>query len=253
MDRLGKVIVFDDKGSLVAHAIALWKKICAESIADRGYMAAALSGGRTPVDLYRALAEEVKGLPWEMIHFFLVDERFVPRNDRDSNYGMILKTLLEVSPIPEENIHPIDTGASGPDEAARKYEEEMIRFFRLSPGSLPRFDLIMLGLGEDGHIASLFPESPALHELNRLSMAATPGGTLHNRITLTMSVINNGRHIVFMIEGIHKAAVLRKVVQEADPLLPASQIEPVAGDLLFLADRDAAGLLSNDFYQAGGL
>jgi 6-phosphogluconolactonase len=248
MDNVRKALVFDEKEALTAYIIEMWRRVCAASIAERGAMAVALSGGRTPVDLYRSLAQEGEGLSWEKTHIFLVDERFVPHDDGDSNFRMIKETLLTAVTVPKENIHPVDTSLPGPDEAAEAYEKEIIRHFRLGPGQGPRFDLILLGLGEDGHTASLFPRSTALQEKSRLVRAVRLGNKLHDRITLTLPAINNGRHIAFQIEGMHKAAILGKVVEAKDPAMPASLINPAEGDLLFLADRSAAGLLSESSY-----
>ncbi len=243
-----KVIVFDEKDALHAHVVNLWKKVSKESISERGTVTVALSGGRTPIDLYRRLAREGKDFPWEKTHIFLVDERFVPRDDKDSNYRMIRETLLGSVPIPESNVHKVDTNQPGPDKAAKKYEREMVRHFQPGSGLFPRFDLIMLGLGEDGHTASLFPGSGLLQEKKRLAGPVTLDSKLHDRVTLTFPVINNGRLILFHVEGQNKAAVLKRVAEGRDPTLPASLVEPVAGELLFLADRDAAGLLSKKSY-----
>lgn len=244
MENFRRVTVFDDKKLLVAHIIDTWRKICAKCIAEQGYMTVALSGGRTPIEAYRALARNAQDLPWKKIHIFFVDERFVSLTHQDSNYAMIRETLLDALSMPNKNIHPVDTNVPEPDVAAQRYEEEMIRHFRLLPGEKPRFDLVVLGLGEDGHTASLFPGDQVLCETERLAMAVLLDTTLHDRITLAIPVINNARHVIFLVEGARKAVALRKVVEEQDMALPASLIEPIDGDLLFLADRDAAGLLS---------
>jgi 6-phosphogluconolactonase len=243
MDNVKKTLVFDEKEALIAYMIEIWKRVCATSVAERGRMTVALSGGKTPVDLYRNLSQETEGVSWDKTHIFLVDERFVPYDDKDSNFRMIKDALLNAVTVPKENIHPVDTSLPGPDESAEAYEKEIIRHFRLRPGQFPRFDLILLGLGEDGHTASLFPGSAVLQEKSRLVRALKLGSTLHDRITLTLPTINNGRHVAFQIEGMHKAIVLGKVVEAKDPAMPASLINPAEGDLLFLADRQAAGLL----------
>jgi 6-phosphogluconolactonase len=248
MDDTKRVVIFEGKESLIAYIIDLWKRVCAASIAERGRMTVALSGGRTPVDLYRSLARKGEDLQWEKTHIFLVDERFVPLDDKDSNYRMIEETLLKAATVPKENIHPVDTSLSGPDEAAEGYEKEIIRYFGLGPGRLPRFDLVLLGLGEDGHTASLFPGSAALQEISHSVRAVRLDSKLHDRITLTFPAINNGRHVVFHIEGAHKAAILKRVLEVKDPALPASLINPAEGSLLFLADRPAAELLSKNSY-----
>jgi 6-phosphogluconolactonase len=243
MDSVKETLVFDEKEALVAYTIEIWKRVCATSIAERGRMTVALSGGRTPVDLYSSLAQEGEGFSWEKTHIFLVDERFVPHDDEDSNFRMIKETLLTAVTAPKENIHPVDTSLPGPDEAAEAYEKEIIRHFRLGPGQFPRFDLVLLGLGEDGHTASLFPGSAVLQEKSHPVRVVRLDNKLHDRITLTLPAINNAHHIVFHVEGAHKAEMLRKVAEVKDPDLPASLINPAEGDLLFLADRPAAGLL----------
>ena len=246
-----RVIVFDDEEGLTAFALRSWKRICTESVAERDVMTAALSGGRTPAALYRALAGERAGLPWEKIRIFVVDERFVPPNDAENNFLMIRETLLDLVPIPQKNIHAIRTDLPSSIAAARHYEEELRAYFHLPAGRFPRFDLILLGLGEDGHTASLFPESPILSDTNGLARAATFGGDRHDRITLTLPVLNNGRHVLFLVHGITKAKALGKVIAEADPTLPASGIKPVPGDLTFLVDRQAASLLPAGSYETG--
>ena len=194
-----KVMVFEDKARLVAFVVKRWRDIYNVTMREKGYMAVALSGGRTPVDLYRALALEGDRLPWRRIHIFLVDERFVPYSDKESNYGMMREVLFEKVHIPEGNIHPIETHLPGPDEAASRYEEEMIRFFRLKPRQIPQFDLVLLGLGEDGHTASLFPGSPVLHDTNHLARAVARDKELFHRITITIPVINHSEHTMFLV------------------------------------------------------
>jgi 6-phosphogluconolactonase len=161
---------------------------------------------------------------------------------------MMREVLFEKVHIPEGNIHPIETHLPGPDEAASRYEEEMIRFFRLKPRQIPQFDLVLLGLGEDGHTASLFPGSPVLHDTNHLARAVARDKELFHRITITIPVINHSEHTMFLVEGASKAAALKKVAEEKDQALPATRIRPIHDDLHFLADREAAGLLSKDTY-----
>lgn len=214
------------------------------SIQARGRFAIALSGGSTPRALYQRLANIP--LAWENIHLFWGDERCVPPDHAESNYRMSVESLLTRIRIPTENIHRIE-GELPPDEAAERYEKELRAFF----GNSPRFDLILLGLGDDGHTASLFPESPTLKESTRWAVAVehtTPPPPLVPRVTLTLPVINAARQIVFLVSGAGKAARLAEVLQPrpaAQPL-PAQLIRPVNGDLLWLVDKPAAALLSPD-------
>lgn len=245
----GKVVVFDDKAGLVSFVTRKWQGICAQSLDERACMTVALSGGNTPVDIYSALAR--CDFPWEDIQIFQVDERFVPRNGKASNYRMIRETLFDAASVPKQNIHFVDTSKPSPDDAAKSYEQELAGFFRLQPGRFPRFDIIMLGLGEDGHTASLFPGSHILDDTDRLALAVKLDHELHDRITLTVQVINHARHIIFLIQGPHKALALKKILEEKDTSLPAARINPVDGELLFVAGKEAAGLLMKQTYTRG--
>lgn len=200
----------------------------------------ALSGGKTPVELYRRLAEAHETLPWDQTHLFLVDERFLPLNDQDSNYGMLRETLLTGISMPDENLHPIRTGTSDPMAAADQYEQELISFFKLSPGEFPRFDLILLGIGEEGHTASLFPRSPALNDCAHRVAAVILEDIRHHRVTLTLPVINHGENVLFLVTGKNKSTILRRIIGREDPSLPASRVNPRGGTLLFVIDREAS-------------
>ncbi len=244
MGSTGRVIVFDEKKSLVEFAMGIWREAYGESVAVRGYMTVALSGGETPVDLYRALARTDENPGRGNIHIFLADERFVPLTDKESNYHMVRETMGDAVSTFENHLHHVVTEGPTPDEAAERYEEELRRHFRLKPGELPRFDLIILGLGEDGHTASLFPGNPALGESKRLSRAVTLDSARHDRITLTLPVMNNARRIIFLVCGSRKAASLKGVVEDGNAALPASHVVPRDGSLCFLVDREAARLLT---------
>jgi 6-phosphogluconolactonase len=250
MGGASKIIVFDGKKALADFAVRLWSEVHLESFRRGGLMNAAFSGGHTPVDFYRALAGRREAIQWEKVHIFLVDERFVPPADADSNYHMIRETLVDSVPIPENNIHPVRTTGLSPDEAALRYEEGLKSHFNLKQGDFPRFDLIVLGLGEDGHTASLFPGNPRLFETDRWVVAVKPDRAPHDRITLTLQVINNGRCVTFLVTGAEKAKALKGTAEKKDPEFPAARVNPAEGSLFFLADREAAGLLSRDVYMA---
>ncbi len=236
--------VFEDPEKMAEFAIAKWRDISSEAIRLRGYFAVALSGGKTPVDFYRRLAGRGGAGPrWRKTHVFLVDERFVPDTDKDSNFRMIKETLLDSVRIPGKNIHYIQTDLTDPASAAERYENDIAFFFGLSGGALPEFDLVMLGIGTDGHTASLFPDSAAVREKKRLAIATSAGRKKHMRITLTLPVLNRARNVIFFAAGREKAKVLRAVVKEMDSSLPASLVSPESGRLLFLADSDAGSLL----------
>jgi 6-phosphogluconolactonase len=238
------ILVFDSKDKISDFLIKKWREISREAIEKGGYIAVALSGGKTPINFYRKLANSKEILPWDETHIFLVDERFVPFDDNDSNYGMLKETLLKRIQIPQENIHPVPTERSTLEMSAKEYEEELRRFFKLPQGKFPEFDLILLGIGEDGHTASLFPGSPLLKDMIHLAVSVISDGTRHHRITLTLPVINNAKHVVFLVTGGKKAAILKDVIVKRNPSLPASMVNPIGGNLMFLIDREASSALS---------
>lgn len=212
------------------------------AIAQRGVFNVALAGGSTPRQLYRRLVQPpyMDGLDWLNIHIFFGDERCVPPGHPDSNYGMARETLLSHIPLPETNIHRI-SGELPPDQAADAYAADLQSFFC---GVLPALDLVLLGLGEDGHTASLFPGTQALTEMERWVIAVdhtTPPLPLLPRITLTLPVLNAARNVLFLVSGEAKADVLARVLDnKEDDHLPARQVNPINGSLLFLVDEDAA-------------
>ena len=239
--QAGQVLVFDNISALENFTLGKWMAVASEAVARRGMFTAALSGGSTPEGLYRKLALRADPLLWPRTHIFMVDERLVPHESADSNFRMMDETLFRNAPIPRENIHPVP--ADGPPElCAQRYESGLAEFFGHQKGGMPVFDLVLLGLGEDGHTASLFPGSDALREKERFT-AAVPDEKKHDRVTLTYPVLNSARNVFFLVAGEKKASVLERVVEKRDPALPASAIDPENGTLLFLADSGAAGRL----------
>jgi len=246
---LGRLRVFEDTRLMVEFLVRKWQEISQDSVERHGFFAVALSGGRTPGDFYHALAEHKEMVLWDRTHIFLVDERFVPDTDSDSNYRMIRDALLYKAPIPAQNVHPISTAGPDPASCAKMYEEDLQRFFELLPSQLPVFDLVMLGMGADGHTASLFPGSPVLDWADRLAGEVSTAAGEHSRITLTLPVINNARNIIFLVTGKEKAEVLRDVIGKRGMKLPASLVKPGSGDLLMLADSGAAMLLPEKDFE----
>jgi 6-phosphogluconolactonase len=214
-----------------------------------GRFAIALSGGTTPGRLYQRLGCEPavrNRLPWDSIHFFWGDERHVPPDDPQSNYRMACDTLFAFAPVSAQNIHRITTEEPNAVLAAENYERELNSFFEPGPGQLPRFDCILLGMGPDGHTASLFPGTDALHETRRLVVANWVEKLHTHRITLTVPVLNRAALVIFLVSGKDKAEVLREILQGdfRPELLPAQLIKPEDGRLLWLVDQAAAGELS---------
>lgn len=225
-------------------------RLAEEAVRARGRVAVALSGGSTPKGLYRRLADEKAGLrarvPWDKIHFFWGDERHVAPDHPDSNYRMAHETMLSRVPVPTGNVHRIP--AENPDaaEAAEAYTQTLRVFFDMAAGRFPRFDLVLLGLGSDGHTASLFPGADAVHEQARLVVASWME-TLHtHRITVTPPVLNAAACAVFLVSGEDKAEALRAVLRGAyqPDRFPAQIVRPTDGRLLWLVDRAAARLVS---------
>jgi 6-phosphogluconolactonase len=211
------------------------------AIGAQGRFAVALAGGSTPRNLYSLLAENYADFAWARTFFFFGDERHVPPDHPDSNYRMVNEALLAKVPIPAENVNRVR--AENPDAAAAalEYEEELQRFFELEPGELPRFDLILLGLGPEGHTASLFPDSEALEERSRLVVANRVEKFNSNRITFTLPVLNRAAEAMFLVSGAEKADIVRQVLRGNNtPPLPAQRVLPDDGKLVWMLDEAAA-------------
>ncbi len=217
------------------------------AIASRGRFTVALSGGSTPRSLYTLLAANASAsLPWDKMFFFWGDERHVPPEDAESNYRMANESLLSKAPIPAANIFRVL--AENPDVAAAAdaYDKTLRKFFAAAPGEVPRFDLILLGMGPDGHTASLFPETEALQEKSRLVVANWVEKFHTHRITFTLPVLNAARCDAFLVSGIDKASVLREILEGDAPgeKYPSKLVQPVDGKLIWFVDRAAASELS---------
>lgn len=217
----------------------------ANTMAQRkGFFTAALSGGSTPKGLYMRLASDpYRGqVPWPKVHLFWGDERCVPPDHPDSNYHTACELLLKKVTIPEENIHRIHAEQEDRNRAAAEYEQMLRIFFQPGAKGYPCFDLIFLGMGEDGHTASLFPGASVLEETRRLVVASYREKHGEYRLTLTVPVINHAANVIFLISGESKATVLRKVLEgkRHPQCLPSQLVQPANGCLLFIVDRLAA-------------
>jgi 6-phosphogluconolactonase len=218
-------------------------EIASRALLDRGFFTIALAGGSTPKAAY-ALLTNVP-MDWERMHIFWGDERCVPPEHSDSNFRMACGAFLESIDIPKENIHRV-SGELPAGQAAEAYEDELRLFF--PKVEFPVFDLILLGLGADGHTASLFPGSPAVEERRRWVAAVEhrhPPEPLVDRVTLTLPVINAARQVTFLVSGADKAESLKGILTpaagQAEPRLPAQLVQPSDGSLLWLVDRAAKG------------
>ena len=243
--------VFENGDAFAEGAAAYYANKIAEfanSIDIANNVNVAFSGGTTPKAIFDLLADASKPyralVPWERLGFFFVDERSVPPNDKDSNYGMAKAALLDKVPIEPSQVYRIQ-GELNPEEAAAKYESAIRGAFRLEGAQMPQFQLVSLGMGDDGHTASLFPHTAALHELGRIAVANQVPQKDTWRLTLTWPVINQGQDVSFLLKGAAKAETLRQVFLGGyDPeTFPSQLIRPASGKLTLLLDRDAAALL----------
>ncbi len=230
--------ILSDPLALARH-VAEWLTTAAR--AAKGPFRLSLSGGSTPKALYELLASDEfrDRFPWPRVAWFWGDERFVPYDHPDSNYRMTLEAMLAKAPVPPQNIHPVPVDGA-PDDAARRYEgilQDAYGATRLDPAR-PLFDVTLLGLGSDGHTASLLPGEPALEERERW-VAAVAHGRPEVRITMTYPVIESSRRVAFLVAGAGKRAILRAVLG-GDTQLPAARVRPV-GELFWFVDRAAAG------------
>jgi 6-phosphogluconolactonase len=217
----------------------------AETLERNTTFSIALSGGSTPRALYSLLADEASfhgRVPWDKVHFFWGDERHVPPDHSDSNYRMANEAMLSKVPVPPENIHRVRAEEPDANKVAEAYELELMDFFQLEAGQPPRFDCVLLGMGPDGHTASLFPGTEALHEHNRLVAANWVEEFSSYRITMTVPVLNNADIVMFLVSGDEKAGALREVLRGDEPpeRFPAKLIRPLHGKLLWLVDQAAA-------------
>jgi 6-phosphogluconolactonase len=232
--------LFEAGAELVGHAAK-------ETVAERGRFTIALSGGSTPKSLYHLLATNARtSLPWDRMFFFWSDERHVAPGDNDSNYRMANEAMLAKIPVAESNIFRVHSENPDATAAANQYEETMRKFFGSAPGEIPSFDLILLGMGPDGHTASLFPETAALEEKSKLVVANWVEKFQTHRVTFTLPLLNAARCVAFLVSGTDKAAALRAVLQSDAPgeKYPAKLVRPSSGKLVWLIDRAAASALS---------
>lgn len=244
--------VFPNEAVLAAHAASLFAQAARDAIAARGRFTVALTGGSSPKETYERLAQPPLsgGIDWANVFVFLGDERFVPYSDERSNYGMCRRLLLDHVPVLPDQVFPIPTNTATPDEAAAEYAQTLARVFAPPPaGPPPSLDLILLGLGDDGHCASLFPGMPTLHTSDRWVISSPPG-TLPppvDRVTFTFSVLNAARQVVFLVTGEKKAAPVRDILEGGAGVdqHPAAGVNPTNGTLTWLLDEAAASRLKN--------
>jgi 6-phosphogluconolactonase len=236
-ERRGRIEILEDPQALARH-VAEW--ITTTALASTPMCRVSLSGGSTPRVLYELLAADpYRGrFPWTTVSWYWGDERFVPPDHPENNFRMVREAMLSKAPVPAANIHPIPTDGD-PEDAARRYEGALQAAYgapTLDP-SRPLFDIMLLGLGADGHTASLLPDDPALEERTRWVVAVAHGRP-EARITLTLPAIESSRHVAFLVEGQSKAPILA-TIRASGSRLPAARVQPV-GELIWFVDRAAA-------------
>lgn len=236
-----KVEILPDISTLVARSLELILSKLSIAIEHRGQCTIALAGGSTPKPLYEAIADQ--NLPWDKIHVFWGDERYVPPNHPDSNELMARRAWLDRVAIPPTNIHPVPTLEGDPAVSAAKYEQHLRDFFNFDPNEFPVLDIVLLGMGDDAHTASLFPHTPALKVDDRLITVGNKDG--NPRITFTYPLINAARSVVFMVAGANKRPALAQVFAPvADDFTYPSRLIKPQGELWWLLDAAAGSELT---------
>ena len=245
--HVSEVFVASDANALMTATASRIVSLCEQAVAAHGRFTWALSGGSTPRQLYALLASQsiATQIDWSRVEFFWGDERCVPPDHPDSNYRMAREALLDsIAPAPSR-VHRM-LGEEEPSRAALAYEVELHRAFGIPDGAaVPSFDLVLLGMGGDGHTASLFPGTPALRETSRWVVANRLSASSPTRLTLTFPVLNAGANVMFLVSGASKATRVKEVLEGSDGALPAQAIRPSHGQLTFMLDADAASQLES--------
>ncbi|HTZ47135.1 MAG TPA: 6-phosphogluconolactonase [Verrucomicrobiae bacterium] len=245
------VVIFPDAASLTKRAADEFVKSVNEAIAEKGSFTVALAGGSTPKALYSLLTEDPaysSKIAWQKMHFFFGDERHAPPDNSESNFHMANQTLFSKGLVKPEQITRIRGEYADTEKAALEYEQALRAYFKLRDGEYPRFDLVLLGMGEEGHTLSLFPGTKALHATNRVVVRNWIGKLYTERITLTVPAANQAKRVIFSVTRDDKALALKAVLEGPyEPeQLPAQFIQPVNGSLLWLVDQAAGSKLSPD-------
>lgn len=244
-----EVRILPDAGAVARRAAEKFVEAATAAVKGNGSFRVALSGGSTPKALYGLLINEPSlrsQLPWDRMQLFFGDERHAGPDHPDSNFRMAKEAMVSKSPLKPEQVLRIKGEYPDAEQAAAEYEQAIRSYFKLGDGEFPRFDLVLLGIGNDGHTASLFPGTKALHETRRIVVRNWVGKLLTDRITLTAPAINNAALVIFMVTGKDKTLALTAVLERPhEPeQLPAQLIQPKNGTLLWLTDRDAGAMLT---------
>lgn len=240
-----KIVVVNDAAELFVHAAEEIAHVAGEAICTHGEFTFCLSGGSTPASTYELLASRfLNSVDWKEVRFYWGDERCVPPNDPESNYAMADRTMLSKLALKPEQVFRM-RGELAPQEGALDYEKQLKESFGLGNGEFARFDLILLGLGDNRHTASLFPGNPAIHEARRSVVAVNVDAEPRNRLSFTPPMLNNAERVMFLAAGQKKAEAVRDIIDgPRDPdRFPAQIVAPAKGEVMWFLDRAAASLL----------
>jgi 6-phosphogluconolactonase len=244
-----EVRILPDGAAIAKRAAEKFVETARAAVKEKGSFTVALAGGSTPKALYGLLANDPAlraQVPWDKMQVFFGDERHVPPDHPDSNFRMASEAMISKAPLKAEQVYRIKGEYSDTEKAAVEYEQELRTYFKLAAGQMPRFDLFLLGMGNEGHTLSLFPGTKALHDNRRLVMRNWIGKLYTERVTMTAPVANNAALVIFMVTGADKAPALKAVLEglHEPEQLPSQLIGPKNGKLLWLVDTAAAGMLS---------
>ncbi len=238
------IIISETPTSAAGEALFVWQKTISRAINTHDHCFFALSAGSTPDLFYKKLSDPAHRYLWEKISIFWADERFVPYTDHRSNYAMVNDHLLKRIPIPPDNVFPIPVRET-PQNSALEYDAKLRSVFRTTrPQDIPRFDLILLGIGQDGHIASLFCNDTHIYTTTRFVIATRHQSQPDWCISMTLRLINNAAHVMFLVTGRHKAQILNDVLRHKKEV-PASAVSPATGELTFVLDEEAGKLVKD--------
>ena len=244
-----KIQIVEDPAELASVAASKFKQLANETVEKKGIFNVALSGGSTPKAMFDLLSEEPykDSIPWLQVHLFWGDERHVPPDNKDSNYRMTREHLLSKIDIPPKNVHRVEAENSDAKQVATNYQKHLQQYFNLSKRETPQFDLVFLGMGDDGHTASLFPGTDAVHDFENLVAAPWVEKFNSHRITITPKVINNSDRVIFLVKGEEKADALVRVIEGEKDIdrYPAQVVDPTHGSVLWLCDRASSSKLSS--------
>jgi 6-phosphogluconolactonase len=248
-NSIAEVHILPDGPAIANRCAQKFVEIAAAAVKEKGSFDVALAGGSTPKTLYGLLVNDPAlraRVPWDKMHLFFGDERHVGPGDPESNFRMATEAMISKSPLKPEQVTRIKGEYPEAEDAAKEYERDLRTYFKLPDGQFPRFDLVLLGMGSEGHTLSIFPGTKAVRENRRIAVHNWVGKVLMDRITLTAPAVNNARNVIFMVAGADKAPALTAVLErfyEPDQL-PAQLIQPVNGTLLWLVDTAAGSMLT---------